>query len=135
MHSGRFARHLDGSYAAVTEPSASQTVATLAEEKGESAVAWAAVRRYWKPVSAVLAAVLALGKIIQQGEDAKEKLVKIEAAQTTQAAQNSAVNDRLTHLEADWGALFSASKITVTPNVPEVQVNAPQEARKGKVKR
>lgn len=109
----------------MTEISASQTVAALAEDKGESAVAWAAVRRYWKPVSAVLAAVLALGKIIQQGEDAKEKLVKIEATQTEQTKQNADVDKRLIKLEADWGALFSASKITVTPNTPPPPAPAP----------
>lgn len=107
----------------MTEPTVTQTVAALAERLGAGAVAFALLRRYWKPVLGTLGVAISIGKIIQQGEDARDKLVKIEAAQASQA-------DRLTHLESDWGALFSAAHITVTPNTPAAIPAAPPSARK-----
>lgn len=103
----------------MTDPSASQTVAALAQSKGETVVAMTVLRRYWKPVAATAGAILGLGTIIQQGRDAKAELADIKIAQKEQASQNAQVNDRLTHLEAEWGALFGAAHITVTPNQPE----------------
>lgn len=111
----------------MTDPSASQTVAALAQSKGETVVAMTVLRRYWKPVAATAGAILGLGTIIQQGRDARDELVKIEAAQTAQAVQNAAVNDRLTHLEAEWGALFGAAHITVTPNQPVPPTKNPRK--------
>ena len=118
----------------MTDLSASQTMKKLAEVKGEAALAWAAMRRYSKPVSAVLGATLALGTIIEQGRDAKRELAEIKATQLAQAAeirtdrearsalalsqvaQIGAFSDRLAHLEGEWGALFGAARITVVPN-------------------
>lgn len=105
----------------MSEPSVTGDYKALEARHGGIVVAFAMLRRYWKPVLGTLGVAISIGKIIQQGEDARDKLVKIEAAQASQA-------DRLTHLESDWGALFSAAHITVTPNTPQ-PTSAPEKKR------
>lgn len=94
------------------------TFAALIREKGAIFVALSVLSHYWKPLIATLGVTLGLGAILQQGRDAQRILTQIQAAQVDQAAQNAAVNDRLTKLEAEWGALFGAARITVVPDPP-----------------
>jgi hypothetical protein len=86
------------------------------------------LRRYWQPVGGTLGIAVSVGLLIQQGRDAKADLETIKAAQAAQTAQNAAVNERLTRLEADWHTLYGAAAITIVPKEAE-------EKKKGKVKR
>jgi hypothetical protein len=112
----------------MNEPTPTLKMRALIEQVGVTSFAFTVLRQYWKPVSATAGAILALGTIIQQGRDAKTTL---ETIQATQLAQG----ERLTRLEAEWGALFGAAHINVVPNEPQPSIPTPSEARKGKVKR
>jgi len=121
----------------MTETSASQTVATLAEEKGESAVAWAAVRRYWKPIAGTAGVILACGvflnkfdTLIEGQKRTSEAVTHLALEQAGMKSEIAAVVKTQETLNTHWNSLVDAAHITVTPNTPPPTPPAPARRHK-----
>ena|SRR6266404_1583861 len=129
----------------MTEPSVTGNFKAMIERHGTIIVTLAFLRHYWKQIVGTAGVLLGCGifvdkfnTLIENQKTATAAIINNQQA-TTQAI--TALTIRVGAVEKSEldrsileKAIGEAAHITVTPNVPAVQMNAPQEARKGKVK-